>query len=251
VRHIDHRPARGVGRVRGLRRTLSFGAIAAVSWTALGVTASAAVATAGSVLQATRAAIAAEAGVQVSFVVHSSSTSKTETIVADIGRTSGQETISVGTARLAVRVTPTHGYVSGNSSGLITLFGLNATQAAAAGRRWVTFGAGSSQYRALKADVTMSSVTDLLPKAKGTTLSSAVVGGAAVDVLSWTITATSSTPKVSDRLTVVAAGSLPLGATSTESDGTKATTTLSAWGEPTPVSPPAPASTIASSKVTG
>jgi hypothetical protein len=251
VRRTRHQRRGDAGRVGGLSRPLALGVTAAVSWAALGASAAAGVETAGSVLSAARAAVAAEAGVQVEFVDRSSSPSKTETIVADVGRTSGQETITVGAARLAVRVTPAQGYVSGNPSGLITLFGLTAAQASTAGRRWVSYRAGTSQYADLKADVTMASITGLFPKAKGTTLSSEVTAGATVYVLAWTIAATSSTPKVSNRLTVSVAASLPLEATSSESDGTEATTTLSDWGAPIPVSAPPAASSIVSSRVTG
>jgi hypothetical protein len=225
--------------------------ITAVWWVALGSSASAAVATSASVLQAARTAIAAQPGVQVSFSARSSSTAKTETIVADVGRTSGQETITVGTARLAVRVTPTHGYVSGNAAGLTTLFGLTSAQASTAGRRWVAWKVGTSQYASLKADLTMTSVTELLPKAKGTTLSSEVSDGVTQYVLSWSVAATSSIPRLSNRLTISVASSLPLTVTSTASGGTKATTTLSGWGVSVPVSPPPAASTISSSKVAG
>jgi hypothetical protein len=251
VRRTRHQPREHADRGRVLARSLALGVAAAVSWAALGATAGAEVETAGSVLSATRAAIAAEAGVQVQFVAHSTSPSKTETIVADVGRTSGQETITVGTARLAVRVTPTHAYVSGNASGLITVFGLTAAEASKVGRRWVSYGAGANQYADLKADITMASITDLLPKAKGTTLSSEVTAGATVYALAWTIAATSSTPKVSDRLTVSAAGSLPLEVTSDASDGTKATSTLSDWGTLIPVTAPPAASTVSSSRVSG
>jgi hypothetical protein len=228
------------------------GTIAVVSWAALGATASAAVATAGSVLKAAKAAIATQTGVHVQFVARSSSTSKTEKILADIGLTSGAETISVGPAHLAVKVTPTGGYASGNTSGLTTLFGLSAAEAKKAGADWVSWKVGTSQYAGLKADVTMTSVTALLPKANGTKLSSAVTNGARRFVLTWTIPATSSTPKVSNRLTISASGmTLPVEATSTASAGTTATTTLSRWGEHVLVGAPPIASTIASAKVTG
>jgi hypothetical protein len=250
VTRTGHHCTWGAGSARGLLRPLALGLLAAVSWAATGAAASG-VATAASVLAATKTAIAAQAGVQVAFVAHSSSSSKTEMIVADVGRTSGQETITVGTARLAVRVTRSRGYVSGNSSGLITLFGLSAGQAATAGSRWVSWKAGTTQYADLKADVTMTSVTELLPKAKGTTLSSEVTGGVTADVLTWSIPATSSTPKLTNRLAISTAGSLPLQATSAASNGTKATTTLSDWGSPVPVRAPPAASTIPSSKVTG
>jgi hypothetical protein len=236
----------------GLLRPLASAAIAVVSWAALGATASAGTATPGSVIAAAKAAVATETGVHVLFVARAHSTSKTEEIVADIGRTSGEETITLGSARLAIRVTPSHGYASGNVSGLTTLFGLTPAQAKKAGSDWVTWRAGTTQYADLKTDVTMTSVNALLPKATGTKLSSKVTGGAQLFVLTWTVPATGSTPELSNKLTVSATGAtLPVEATSTESDGTNATTTLSDWDEPVVVVAPATASSIAAAKVTG
>jgi hypothetical protein len=241
-----------VGRVRGLVRPLAPAMVAVVLWGVLGATASAGVETTGSLLKGAKAAIAAQEGVHVTFVARSSSTSKTEKILADVGRTSGAETISVGPAHLAVRVTPTSGYVSGSASGLTTLFGLSSAEAKKVGEDWVSWKTGTSQYSDLKADVTMTSVTALLPKASGTVLSTEVTDGAPLFVLGWTIPATRSTPRLSNRLTISAAGTaLPVEVTSTASDGTKATTTLSKWGEQVLVSAPPIASTIASSKITG
>jgi hypothetical protein len=252
VRRTVQRDSIPVRSNPGLLRPLALAMIAVACWAALGATASAAVATVGSVLQAAKAAIATQAGVHVQFVARSSSTSKTEKILADIGRTSGAETISVGSAHLAVKVTPSRGYASGNTAGLTTLFGLSAAEAKKAGADWVSWKVGTSQYSDLKADVTMTSVTALIPKADGTKLSSAVTNGARLFVLTWTIPGTSSTPQVSNRLTISASGmALPVEATSTASDGTTATTTLSRWGEPVQVGAPPIASTIASSKVTG
>jgi hypothetical protein len=236
----------------GRMRLLALATIAVVSWLALGATASAGAATPASVIQAAKAAIATQTGVHVLFVARAHSTSKTEEIVADIGRTSGEETISLGSARLAIRVTPTRGYASGNISGLTTLFGLTPAQAKKAGADWVTWKAGTTQYGDLKEDVTMPSVNALFPKAAGTKLASKVTGGVAVFALTWTVAATGSTPTLKNALTVSATGAtLPVEATSTESDGTNATTTLSRWDEPVVVVAPPAASSIASAKVTG
>lgn len=205
-----------------------------------------------SVLKATKTAIASQSGVQVVFVASSGSSSETEKIAADVGTTSGSETVSIGKAELAVRVTPTKGYISGNSSGLTTIFGLSSAQAKKVGTDWVSWKAGTSQYRDLKSDVTISSVSSLLPKAKGTKLSTKVAGGVQLYVLKWTTAATSSTPKLAITLTISATGKpLPVEAVSTAANSTKATTTLSGWGAQTPVSAPPIASTIASSKLTG
>ena len=219
---------------------------------ALGGTAAASTVTLSSVLAAAKAAIEQQPGVQVVFVATAGSSSDTEKIVAHVGTTSGAETVSVGKADLAVRVTPTEAYISGNSSGLTTIFGLSSAEAKKAGSDWVSWKAGTSQYSNLKSDVTISSVTSLLPKAKGTKLSTKVAGGARLYVLKWTIASTSSSPKLTIMLTISATGpTLPVQAVSTAAGSSKATTTLSHWGAQTPVSAPPIASTIASSKVTG
>lgn len=245
------RARRPTGALRRLALSSALGTMAVGTWATLGA-AAAAGATAGSVLRAATAAIVGEGGVHVVFEAHAGSTSTTERILADIGRTSGLETISAGGAHVSVRVTPTHGYVSGNSSGLIKLFGLSAAQAKKVGADWVSWRPGTSQYAALKADVTMASVKALLPKASGTRLTTEDSGGAALYVLRWTIPATGSTPQLSNRLTVSATGAaLPVTATSTASGGLRATTTLSEWGEPVLVSPPPTASTIVSAQING
>lgn len=206
----------------------------------------------GAVVQQAKAAITRQTGVHVVFTAHSSSTHATETIVADVGVAIGEESVREGSANLAIRVVSGHAYVKGNSAGLTKIFGMSASGAKKAGTRWVAWEAGTSQYADLKGDVTLSAVTALLPKVKGTRLSTEVVHGVTVYVLRWSTAATSSTPKLSNTLTLPNVGAtLPLEQTSDVSGGTKATTDLSGWGEPVSVSPPASASTIASSKVAG
>jgi len=98
---------------------------------------------------------------------------------------------------------------------------------------------------------TFAAVTALLPGAKGTRLSTGLTNGANVYVLKWTAAASSSTPMLSNTLTVSASGqSLPIEQVSTASGGTKATTQLSGWGELVPASAPPAASTITSTKIT-
>jgi hypothetical protein len=153
---------------------------------------------------------------------------------------------------LAARLTPTEGYISGNSSGLTTIFGLSSPEAKKVGPGWVSWKAGTSQYSNLKSDLTISSITALLPRVKGTKLSTKASGGVKRYVLKWTTAATGTTPKLAITLTISATGTiLPVEAVSTAADGTKATTKLSHWGGQPLVTAPPIASTIASSKVTG
>jgi len=129
-------------RVPGL--LLALGLIAAVTPTALGSTAgattgvTAGTVTTSSVLRATRAAITAQTSAHEEFVARSSASSVVEKIVANVGATSGSETVSDGKEHLTVRVTPTAGYIRGNQTGLTDLFGLTAAQAKKAGSHWVS-----------------------------------------------------------------------------------------------------------------
>ena len=220
--------------------------------TSFSAIASADVITIGSVLQAAHTAITQETSAHVVFVAHSSSSSTTEKIVADVGVTGGSETLSEGKADLAIRVTPSYAYLRGNPTGLTTLFGLPAAQAKKLGARWESWKAGTKPYANLKADVTMSSVTDLLPKVKGTRLSTKAANGAKLYVLNWTTAATGSTPKLSHTLSLSATGaSLPIEATEASSSGVKVKTELSKWDEKFNVLAPPIASTVASSKIAG
>jgi hypothetical protein len=87
------------------------------------------VVTPSSVIGTAKLAIAQQASAHVVFVAHADSPSKTETIVADVGRASGTETVTEGTADLAIRLSPSYAYISGNSSGLTTIFGMSSADA--------------------------------------------------------------------------------------------------------------------------
>jgi hypothetical protein len=235
-----------------LLHVLAVGITAMVIWSALGASAYGGVVTTGSILKTAKTTIAGQTGVHVVSTATSSTSSSTERIIADVGASSGTESVSEGGARLTIRVTPTDGYISGNSSGLTDVFGLSSAEAKKAGKDWVSWKAGTSQYSDLKSAVTISSVTTLLPVAKGTKLSTVTANGAKAYVLKWTTAATSSIPKLSNTLTISAVGTtLPVEETSTTSSGTKLTTTFSKWGEHLLVSAPPLASTIAANKITG
>ena len=178
----------------------------------LGVATSAGAVTANSVLKTVKTAIAQQSSVHVAFTLSSGSSDR-EKISVNVGTSVGQETetASPGNAHLAIKVTPTDAYVSGNSAGLTMLFGFSSAVAKKIGNRWVYWKAGTKQYSSLRTDVTMSSVTGLLPKAKGTKVSTVVKQY----VLTWTIAATSSAPKLSNTLMAsVTAPALPVTAAS-------------------------------------
>ena len=215
--------------------------------TALGVAASAA-ATTSSVLKAVKAAMAKQTGVHL--VDSSKSGSSSALAIVDFGTKSGDETLSEGKARLTLKLSPTYAYLSGNTSGLTTIFGLTAAQAKKVGKDWISVKAGTSEYAAFKSGLTISSLAGVLPATKGTTLSTTVTDGVHLYVLKWTTAATSSAPKLSNTMTISAAGAtLPVEEITTASSGSS-TTKFSRWGEHVAVSAPPVASTISYSKVT-
>jgi hypothetical protein len=207
--------------------------------------------TTSSVLASARTAIAKETGAHLSVAVSSSSSSAAEKVTEDLGEKGGMQTIVLGAATATIKVTPSYAYISGSSSGLTTIFGLSAAQAKKIGKDWVSFKAGTSQYSAFKSNVTMSSIASVLPKATGTKMSTADVNGAKAYVLTWTIAATSTTPKSVSTLTLSAVdAALPIKQTATDSTGADMTLLLSKWGEHVIVTAPPVVSTIPYSDLT-
>ncbi len=234
-----------------LVRALAFGTGALVISAALSVPAFATVNTATSVLAAAKSAITQQSSVHLVLTVKPSSTSNTETVVGDLGKKNGIESVSLGKATITLKVNPAFGYVYGNSSGLTTLFGLTSAQAKKLGKDWMTFKAGSTRYSNFEAGLSISSITGVLPTAKGTKLSTDVVKGIKLYELKWTTAATSSTPELSDTLTMSAVGAtLPVEAIMSASGGGLETITFSKWGEPVVVSAPPAGSTISYSTIT-
>jgi hypothetical protein len=212
---------------------------------ATGATATSSKVTTTSVLKAAKAAINGQSSAHVVFDA-SGSSSTAENIVGDVGTHGGTETVTDGAAVLTVKVTSTDSYISGTPTGLTTLFGLTSAEATKVGALWEFWKSGSAQYKSLMKVVSVHSLLTLLPKAKGTTLSTA----GSVYTLTWNTAATSREPALSNVLTISAKGpKLPMAETSTDAAGEKVTTTLSMWGEKLHVQAPPSASTIASSAV--
>jgi hypothetical protein len=210
--------------------------------------ASAGTVTAAAVIKESKAAIAKQTGAHLEFNASSTTSTATEKIVADVGDSSGAETITDGSAALHVRVTSKDGYISGSASGLTSLFGMTSAEATKVGKRWEFWKSGTTQYKDLKSGVTVHSLESLFPKSAGTTVSTK----GANYVLAWTSAASSSTPKLNNTLSIAAKGSnLPVQEISTDSAGEKITTTISKWGEAVAVQSPAAGSTIPASKITG
>jgi hypothetical protein len=204
-----------------------------------------------SLLAAAKAAIAKQGAVHLVVNSKSASSSAIETVVADLGRKSGVEAISDGAGSVTILVTPAYGYISGNSSGLTKIVGLTAAEVKKVGKLWIALKAGSSQYKGLATDITISSIETVLPNPKGPTLSVDTTTATHLYVLKWTTAATSSTPKLSSLLTLPVAGvPLPIQEITTAA-GSKETITLSKWGEFVRLDPPPAGSTIPFAKVTG
>jgi hypothetical protein len=214
----------------------------------LGAPASAGTVTAATVIKQAKAAIASQSSAHLEFDAGSTTSSSTEQIVADVGSGAGRETVTDGAAVLHVMVTPQDGYISGSSTGLTSLFGMTSAEATKVGTRWEFWKKGTTQYKNLQSVVSVKSLESLLPKTKGTALSTK----GSDYVLTWTSAASSTTPKLSNTLTIAAKGTtLPLVETSSDSGGEKVTTSVSKWGETVVVHAPAASATIAAASVTG
>ncbi len=186
----------------------------------------------------------------VHLVISSKFGSSSVLAIVDFGTKSGEETLSEGKAKLTLKVTPTYAYISGNSSGLTTIFGVTAAQAKKVGKDWMSVKAGTSEYAAFKSGLTISTLASVLPATKGTTSSTTVTDGVHLYVLKWTTAATSSTPKLSNTMTISAVGAtLPVEEITTASSGS-VTTMFSRWGEHVAARAPPVASTISYSKAT-
>src|SRR5664280_735609 len=186
-------------------------------------------ATASYVISTAKAAIANESGVHV--LVTSKTSSSSSKVVADIGATSGVETITEGSDAATIKVTPTYAYVSGNAAGLISLMGLSAKEQKKVGSDVISMKAGTTPYKSLKSSITIPVLANLLPTVKGTTYSTRSIDGQQYYELSWTTKATSSTSKSKSVLTISeGAVVLPVREVSTSSSGT-GTTNFSKWGE--------------------
>lgn len=208
--------------------------------------------TKGSVLTSAKSAIGKQTSVHLVVTSRSSSTSAEEHIEADLGKTSGMETISDGSGTAIIKLTPSYVYLSGNSSGLTNIFGLTSAQVKKVGKDWVSVKAGTSQYKDLAPSLKVSSVASVLPAAKGTKLYDPVPPAKKFYTLKWDTAATSSEPALANTLTLSATGAtLPVQETTTASGGGSEKLALSKWGEHVVVSAPPTGSTIPFSTVSG
>jgi hypothetical protein len=202
-----------------------------------------------SILSAAKAALAVQKSVHLSVAVRQGSTTTLE--VADLGTTTGIESIISGSAKATVEVAPAFGYMEGDSSGLTSLIGLTAAEAKKLGNKWMSLKSGTTAYADLKTSATIPAVRDLLPTAKGTSSSIETIGGTKLYVLKWTTAATSSTPALSNELSIsMGKTALPVKETVKDSTATE-TTDFTKWGENVVVHAPAAAATIPYTTIVG
>jgi len=208
--------------------------------------------TTSSVLTAAKSAIGKQTSVHLVVVSRTGTPLVEENLQGDLGKTSGTETVSEGSETVMIKVTPTYGYLSGDSSGLTKIFGLTSAEAKRVGRDWISVKAGTSQYKDLAASTTVSSVASILPPATGTHLDTPARTAKRLYTLTWGTAASSSQPAFANTLTLSAVGTtLPVQETTTAVGGDKETVALSKWGERLVVSTPPAGSIIPLSKVTG
>jgi hypothetical protein len=192
--------------------------------------------TTSSVLLAAKAALGKETSVHVK--VSSVSTKGPNSVVADIGKTSGRETYVAGDETFTIEVTPAYAYLSGSKQGLINLMDLTVKEQKKVGTRAIAMKVGTSPYANFKSNLTSGSFANLLPLAKGTTLLTkrdAATGGYQ---LKWKDAATSSSAASTSVLTISAGKeALPIKETVTTVDGTSQTR-FSQWGERVTVTVP-------------
>jgi len=202
-----------------------------------------------SILSAAKAALAKQSGVHLVISVKSGKNTTTE--VADLGKTVGVESVSSGSAKATVEISATYGYMGGNSSGLTSLMGLTAAEAKKLGSKWMSLKEGTSPYTDLKSSATIPALTSLFPAVKGTSSSTEQSGGSEIYVLKWTTAKTSSTPALSNVLTVSeGSNALPIKEVTSDSTASE-TTSFSKWGESVVVTAPAVNQTVAYTTIVG
>jgi len=196
-----------------------------------------------------KAALAQQNSVHI--VVVSQSGKFTNTVVVDIGKTSGAESITSGSKTIIITVTPTYAYLRGSASGLRAIMGLTPAQEKIVGNHSVSMKAGTTPYNNFRSNLTTVALVAMLPAVKGTSLSTSFAMHHKSYVLRWSSKASGSSPATQSVLRFSTKGPrLPFGETVTSSSGS-GTTTFSKWGEPVSVVVPPSSSLITYSKLFG
>jgi hypothetical protein len=186
-------------------------------------------ATSASVLASAIKSLNKESGVHI--VVTTVDKKVDSSVVADIGKTSGTETYVSGAETFTITVTPKAAYLYGSKKGLTKLMGLSASEQSKVGGEAIVMKAGTAPYTTFHSNLTSSAFSQLLPKAKGTSLLAKRDKATKGYQLSWTTAKTSSTPKELSVLTISSGlKSLPLKESVATSAGSSHTA-FSKWGE--------------------
>ena len=202
--------------------------------------------TSKSVLRAAASELLKQSGVHLK--VFSLNGTSSNTVVVDIGTGSGMETITSGTKKVVIIVTPTDAYLSGSATGLTAIMGLTAAQQKKVGTLSIVMKAGTSPYENFKKNLTISVLSAILPVGKETTFR--VSSDKKKDYqLTWKTNATVSAAATKSVL-LISSGSktLPVKETISGSAG-GGTTTFSKWGEHVTETAPAASATIPYAKV--
>ncbi len=213
------------------------------------VSASAAVGTSGSVSQALSHSLAAatKAG-SARITVQFFSGSATGKVVQDSSLHSGQQTVAIGKELASTAFVGDKAYISGNSKGLTSYFGLPSAVVPTLAGRWVSVQPTDSAFQGVTANVALPSALAAV------TPSGALVTGKRSKVdRQWVRSISGQAPGGGGRLTLFVAAdarSLPVEAVESSGAGTSARGEIvkfSRWGEPVHVVTPSgalPLSTI-------
>jgi hypothetical protein len=205
--------------------------------------------TAKSVIKSTTTALSKVSGVHI--VVTSRSGTVNSTVVVDIGKSSGVETVSSGLKKITITVTPSFAYLSGTASGLSTIMGLTAAQIKKVGSNSISMAAGTTPFTNFQKNLTSPVLLGMLPASKGTTLKAGTHNSKKDYQLSWTTKASGTTPLTKSVLVIASdKASLPMKETIASSSG-GGTTIFSKWGETVNVQVPGVSSIVTYKKVFG
>ena len=143
----------------GPHRAMRFGSMLAVTLcvgaTAVSSPASAAAKEASpNQVLVTAAAAAARAG-SVRVAAQFVSQGEVGNVVVDSAANAGQEALEIGKQLVSIVLVDGAVYISGNSQGLISYFGLPSSAAKTLSGRWISFNSSDTGYQTLVADVTL------------------------------------------------------------------------------------------------
>jgi hypothetical protein len=202
--------------------------------------ASVAVAATGSVRQElknslTAATDAGSARITVQFF----SGSTTGKVVQDSSLDSCKQTVAVGKGRASTLLTGGAAYLSGNSAGMTSYFGLPSTLIQTLAGRWISVQATDAAFESVTANLSLpAALAEVTPSGK-------LVAGKRLRVRGQNVRSIAGTaPGGGGRLTLFVAAdarSLPVQAVESQGSGTSARgeiVTFSRWGEPVHVSAP-------------